>query len=166
MLQWVSRLLKQERGGSSVLTPDEIPHDEIQVAAKGPDGTLGDVTVVRTKRRLLLTNAAQAMPERGDIFLTTLSEAEHVVVSIRDNGTGIPDEIRSRIFDPFFTTKPPGQGTGLGLSVSYGVITRLGGTIDCHSVEGEGTEFVLRLPRESHESREAMSRVIEAVTVG
>lgn len=58
MLQWVSRLLKQERGGSSVLTPDEIPHDEIQVAAKGPDGTLGDVTVVRTKRRLLLTNAA------------------------------------------------------------------------------------------------------------
>ena len=60
MLQWVSRLLKPEPVGSSVLTPGEIPHDEVRVAAKGPDGTLGDVTVVRTQKRLLLTNGAHS----------------------------------------------------------------------------------------------------------
>lgn len=94
----------------------------------------------------LLTNAVQAMPRGGEIFVTTRRSTGSVTVSIRDSGCGIPLSIQSRVFDPFFTTKPPGKGTGLGLSVSYGIVTRLGGTIECHSLEGIGTEFILRLP--------------------
>jgi signal transduction histidine kinase len=68
-------------------------------------------------------------------------------ITIRDNGPGIPDKIREKIFQPFFTTKPPGQGTGLGLSLSYDVITKEhGGTIGVESKDGEYTEFVIRLP--------------------
>ena len=66
---------------------------------------------------------------------------------MRDTGTGIPPEIRGKIFDPFFTTKEPGVGTGLGLSLSYGIISRLGGTIECHSTVGQGTEFVVKFLR-------------------
>jgi len=86
------------------------------------------------------------MPGGGEIFATARREASVVRVSIRDTGTGIPGNLLPRIFDPFFTTKAPGQGTGLGLSVSYGIVTRLGGTIECHSQEGVGTEFIVRLP--------------------
>jgi len=94
----------------------------------------------------LLTNAVQAMPRGGEIHISTRLEGEQVAISIRDTGGGIPEEVRPRIFDPFFTTKPPGQGTGLGLSISYGIVSRLGGTIDCHSLVGIGTEFIIRLP--------------------
>jgi signal transduction histidine kinase len=59
---------------------------------------------------------------------------------------GIPDHVRSKIFQPFFTTKPTGQGTGLGLSLSYDIVKSHGGTIDVHSEEGKGTEFVITLP--------------------
>jgi len=94
----------------------------------------------------LLTNAVQAMPGGGEIIATARREESVVRISIRDTGTGIPAALLPRIFDPFFTTKAPGQGTGLGLSVSYGIVTRLGGTIECHSTEGVGTEFIVRLP--------------------
>jgi signal transduction histidine kinase len=94
----------------------------------------------------LMTNAAQAMPKGGDLEITTAASDGWLTISIRDTGQGIPEAIRHRIFDPFFTTKGPGKGTGLGLSISYGVVTRLGGTIECHSIEGVGTEFLIRLP--------------------
>ncbi|MBL8852029.1 MAG: hypothetical protein JNG89_20315, partial [Planctomycetaceae bacterium] len=94
----------------------------------------------------LLTNAVQAMPHGGRIVAAARREESVVRVSIRDTGTGIPADVLPRIFDPFFTTKPVGQGTGLGLSVSYGIVTRLEGTIECFSEEGVGTEFVVRLP--------------------
>ena len=68
---------------------------------------------------------------------------------MRDTGTGIPPEIRGKIFDPFFTTKEPGVGTGLGLSLSYGIISRLGGTIECNSTVGQGTEFIVKFLRVS-----------------
>jgi two-component system, NtrC family, sensor kinase len=115
----------------------------------------------------LLTNAVQAMPGGGEIFATVRREANVVRVSIRDTGTGIPPAQLPRIFDPFFTTKAPGQGTGLGLSVSYGIVTRLGGTIECHSEEGVGTEFVVRLPaigapRQIDEPLESSSPVLVA----
>ena len=70
------------------------------------------------------------------------------MVRVRDNGTGIPAEIRDKLFQPFFTTKPTGEGTGLGLSISYDIITQQhGGTIEVASEEGAYTEFTIRLPR-------------------
>jgi signal transduction histidine kinase len=67
---------------------------------------------------------------------------------VRDNGTGIPPELRDRLFQPFFTTKPTGEGTGLGLSISYDIITQQhGGTIEVDRLFGEFTEFTIRLPR-------------------
>ena len=67
-------------------------------------------------------------------------------MSVRDDGAGMAPEVRARVFDPFFTTKPEGQGTGLGLSVSYGVVERHGGTIAVESTPGRGTIFTLYLP--------------------
>lgn len=109
----------------------------------GPHGHLNQVFMN------ILTNAQQAIEGEGHILVTTRLEGEIVRVSIRDDGPGIPDEIKGRIFDPFFTTKEPGLGTGLGLSISYGIIHRLGGTIECHSSPGEGTEFIVSFPRQA-----------------
>jgi two-component system, NtrC family, sensor kinase len=70
-----------------------------------------------------------------------------IVISIKDNGTGMSEETKGKIFQPFFTTKPTGEGTGLGLSLAYDIVTKgHGGTIDCESVEGEGTTFIVKLP--------------------
>jgi signal transduction histidine kinase len=99
------------------------------------------------------------MPQGGDIYIATRREGGQVAVSIRDTGGGIAEEVQPRIFDPFFTTKPPGQGTGLGLSISYGIISRLGGTIDCHSLVGIGTEFIVRLPIDCAETHHFFERV-------
>ena len=83
--------------------------------------------------------------------LAPLSEAgigggEWVTITISDNGPGIPDEIKDKIFQPFFTTKPTGQGTGLGLSLSYDIVTAHGGLIDVESQVGQGTQFIITLP--------------------
>jgi two-component system, NtrC family, sensor kinase len=68
---------------------------------------------------------------------------------VRDNGTGIPAEIRDKLFQPFFTTKPTGEGTGLGLSITYDIVTKQhGGTITVDSKVGAFTEFVITLPRQ------------------
>ena len=71
-----------------------------------------------------------------------------VEIRVRDNGIGVPPEIKDRLFQPFFTTKPPGEGTGLGLSMSYDIITQQhGGGISVDSKVGEYSEFTVRLPR-------------------
>jgi len=95
----------------------------------------------------LLTNAAQAIPGMGEIHIVTRAGKRQIAIMIRDNGAGIPDEIKKRIFDPFFTTKPVGEGTGLGLSISYQIIRQHRGSIDVRSEPGKGTEFIIRLPR-------------------
>ena len=94
----------------------------------------------------LLVNAAHAIPERGVITIHTSSDDEQVSIAISDTGTGMTPDIVRRIFDPFFTTKPVGQGTGLGLSVSHGIVERHRGTIDVTSEPGRGTTFRIRLP--------------------
>ncbi len=99
----------------------------------------------------LLINASQAIERNGQIVVETAVTSGGVVLRVRDNGSGIPDEYRSRIFDPFFTTKPNGRGTGLGLSVVYGIITEYGGTVDVESREGEGTTVELFLPQPAKE---------------
>jgi len=82
------------------------------------------------------------------LTVATRDLGEAVEVRVRDNGTGIPAEIRDKLFQPFFTTKPTGEGTGLGLSISYDIVTQQhGGTIAVDSRVGEFTEFTIRLPR-------------------
>ena len=93
----------------------------------------------------LINNAIDAMPHGGTINIRTLMDNGQVVIKLRDTGIGIPSAIADRIFDPFFTTKGP-QSTGLGLSVSYGIINRHGGTVKLESVEGKGSTFTIQLP--------------------
>jgi signal transduction histidine kinase len=70
-----------------------------------------------------------------------------VEIRVRDNGIGIPESVKAKIFQPFLTTKPPGEGTGLGLSLAYDIITKgHGGTLAVSSMEGDGTEFVITQP--------------------
>lgn len=94
----------------------------------------------------ILSNAVQAIDGRGDIWIETKKKGLEVVVSIKDNGRGIPDKHLNKIFDPFFTTKPVGKGTGLGLSISYGIIEKHNGQILVDSEVGKGTEFKIILP--------------------
>ena len=87
-------------------------------------------------------------PFRPVLKVTTRGLADGIEIKVRDNGTGIPPEIRDRLFQPFFTTKPTGEGTGLGLSISWDIVTQQHrGTIAVDSREGEFTEFTIRLPR-------------------
>jgi len=80
--------------------------------------------------------------------VSTRDLGDAVEINIRDNGVGIPPEIKDKLFQPFFTTKPTGEGTGLGLSISYDIVTQEhGGTISVDSQIGEFTEFKVRLPR-------------------
>jgi signal transduction histidine kinase len=85
---------------------------------------------------------------RPALKVATHDLGEAIEIRIRDNGTGIPPEIRDKLFQPFFTTKPTGEGTGLGLSISWDIVTQQrGGTIEVDSRVGEFTEFAIRLPR-------------------
>ncbi|GLS25632.1 response regulator [Marinibactrum halimedae] len=95
----------------------------------------------------LFVNAGQAMKQFGDIHITSRCVNENnIEIVIEDNGCGIESALLTNIFNPFFTTKPVGEGTGLGLSVSYGIIQNHGGDIDVHSKVGEGSRFTIRLP--------------------
>ncbi|WP_028619031.1 ATP-binding protein [Pseudomonas canadensis] len=95
----------------------------------------------------LVINAAQAMgPERGTITISTGVDSENVWLEVADNGYGIAPQTLQKIFDPFFTTKPVGEGTGLGLSLSYGIVKKHRGDISVSSELGKGTTFRVVLP--------------------
>lgn len=118
----------------------------------------------------LFTNAFYAVHQKAlagsgayepTILVRTRHVGGHVEISVRDNGLGIPAAAMDKIFDPFFTTKPPGEGTGLGLWLSYDIITNgYGGTLTANSEEGAFTEFVLTLPH-----RQTVSRPVAAATL-
>ncbi len=95
----------------------------------------------------LVTNGLQAVGPGGRVSLTVSGDGCEAWAEVKDNGPGIPPENMERIFEPFFTTKPPGQGTGLGLSVSKGIIEKLGGRIRVESKLGSGAVFRVNLPR-------------------
>jgi signal transduction histidine kinase len=81
------------------------------------------------------------------IEVVTSQKGKHVEIVVKDNGSGIPDDIKDKILQPFFTTKPTGEGTGLGLSLSYDIVVKAhGGKIDVQSKEGEGSAFKISLP--------------------
>jgi signal transduction histidine kinase len=103
----------------------------------------------------LITNAFYAVNERKKIgadgyepivTVATLKLPKSVEVRVKDNGTGVPQEIVDKIFQPFFTTKPTGQGTGLGLSLSYDIVKAHGGELKVETRAGEGSEFIIQLP--------------------
>jgi signal transduction histidine kinase/ketosteroid isomerase-like protein len=107
----------------------------------------------------LINNAFYAVSERKKknepgyeptVTITTKKENGRIEVKVRDNGTGIPPKVLEKIFQPFFTTKPTGQGTGLGLSLSYDIIKAHSGELKVETKEGEGSEFIIQLPNVSN----------------
>ncbi len=158
---------------------ERILPEEIQVVFEYPPATTllieSDVTQVQQVLLNLATNARDAMPE-GGVLTISLERVElgkagvqqfpelvpgpYVRLSVRDTGLGIPPEIQGRIFEPFFTTKPPGQGTGLGLAVVWGIVRQHGGTVVVESQPGKGTavhtywpQLLQELPSEGEEGR-------------
>ncbi|MFW5837003.1 MAG: ATP-binding protein, partial [Desulfovibrionaceae bacterium] len=120
---------------------------------------LPDITASPTQMQQvlmnLINNALAALENRGGRILVSTSLAEHpqagscVLLQVEDDGPGIPEEYRKRIFEPFFTTKPVGKGVGLGLSICYGIVTKMGGDIEVQSASGKGAAFRVFLPLDS-----------------
>jgi len=123
------------------------------------DESIGNITIIpQDIGRVILnliTNAFYATGERKKaeggsyeptVSVTTKKMAAKVLISVKDNGNGIPQKVLDKIFQPFFTTKPTGQGTGLGLSLSYDIVKAHGGELKVETKEGEGSEFIIQLP--------------------
>jgi signal transduction histidine kinase len=103
----------------------------------------------------LLWNAVDAMPNGGRIGVSTRRGGREVCIAVRDSGVGIPAEILPRLYDPFFSTKRRRGGTGLGLSVSYGIVEEHGGRFEVDSEPDKGTDFRLYLPCVPERARQA-----------
>ncbi|MBT5874531.1 MAG: GAF domain-containing protein, partial [Candidatus Latescibacteria bacterium] len=108
----------------------------------------------------LILNAVDAMPGGGALTITSEEREDDIVVTVRDTGSGMAPETRSRVFEPFFTTKGPTLGSGLGLSVAHGIIKRHGGAISVESTASEGTVFTTILPSRT-EPPETVARLAE-----
>jgi signal transduction histidine kinase len=130
-----------ERNFAPAIAPVElVPQDMTRVLLN----LFGNGFYAANKRRGAAANGGF----KPTLAVTTRDLGAQVEIRVRDNGTGIPPEIRDRLFQPFFTTKPTGEGTGLGLSISYDIVTQAhGGTIEVDSEVGAFTEFTIRLPR-------------------
>jgi len=109
------------------------------------EGACGQLDIVLTN---LLINAIHALDKRTDpvIVISTRYEASYALISVADNGPGVPSEIRKRLFDPFFSTKEVGQGSGLGLSISNAIVAKRGGFIAYDSEYSAGARFIVKLP--------------------
>jgi signal transduction histidine kinase len=138
VLERTVAMVKRQRGLKHVKVNE-------QYAAELP---LVEVDVSRIKQVFLniINNALYAMAETGTLTIRTDSADGGVQVDFTDTGGGIAPEHLDRIFDPFFTTKPEVSGTGLGLSVSLGIVQSHGGTIDVKSAPGQGATFTIKLP--------------------
>ena len=144
----------QDLGELVRATIDLVRH-KLEMEQVGIDLGLGELppvpcdgSQVRQVVMNLVMNAAEAMPKGGRVVVRTFVDrvADAAVLEIQDEGTGISEENLAHVFDPFFTTKPEGQGTGLGLSVVYGIVSGHGGTIDLKSRAGKGTTARVALP--------------------
>lgn len=160
----VNNLLNFSRTGAATFTPvnvNSVVEDTLSLVAHPFKTSHVNViknlqqdlpTVLGSPNRLqqvflnLFLNARDAMPSGGSLEVRTASRNGSVEIDVTDTGAGIPRENVNKIFDPFFTTKASGRGTGLGLSVSYGIIKEHAGKIDVRSTAGKGTSFHLELP--------------------
>ena len=141
-----------ERGRETIrqLLPPSIT---VEVEAADPGLIVhADVTAVEQMLTNLATNARDAMPDGGMVTIRarSLAPAGHaaavVEIAVADSGVGMTDDVLQRAFEPFFTTKPPGEGSGLGLAMIYGLVKQHGGTVELRSEPGAGTTAFLRLP--------------------
>ena len=130
----IERVIEENIGVSVSLTGDETP---VLIEPGQLEQVLLNLTM----------NARDAMRNGGSLAISTRIDGDDVVVDVTDTGHGMDGETRERVFDPFFTTKLPGEGTGLGLSTVYGIVTRTGGSIEVESEVDRGTTFRIRLPR-------------------
>ena len=132
-----------------LLAKSQVPPD-IGVTIDIPSDLVLPLDVQRMQEVFInmIINAAQAIERQGQILIAAVvnTSGQEAVIEIRDSGQGIPDKHLARIFDPFFTTKEEGQGTGLGLSVVYGIIQQHRGNITVQSQRGQGTSFFIHLP--------------------
>ena len=124
-----------------MLGNQEAPEESLPLAAISQD-ELKQIVIN------LVKNSIQAIEGPGQIDITTKQDPHDrmILLTVADNGIGMKGEVIPRIFDPFFTTKQNGDGTGLGLSVVYGIISKNQGTITVDSTEGQGTQVCLSLP--------------------
>jgi two-component system NtrC family sensor kinase len=140
--EWIN-LVRRKAGVEGITIKEEISLDVPVIQA---DSSQLQQVIVN-----LLNNAIDAIIERhgasGGELIVILQPSTNgrVIMSVKDNGSGISPENMEKIFTPFFTTKPVGKGTGLGLPICYGIITKMGGTIDVSSEKGEGTTFIISL---------------------
>ena len=122
------------------------------------DNTIGKINIIPQEMGRvilnLITNAFYAVTEKKKqqpdyeptVSVSTKKAGDKVLISVKDNGNGIPQKVLDKIFQPFFTTKPAGHGTGLGLSLSYDIIKSHVGEVKVETKEGEGSEFIIQLP--------------------
>jgi CheY-like chemotaxis protein/two-component sensor histidine kinase len=118
---------------------------EIVLNLKEIPPVAGNASEMREVITNMVFNAIEAMPEGGRIEILTFQKKENVYIQISDTGIGMTEEVRKRVFEPFFTMKPF-TNTGLGLSMSYGIVKRLGGEIEVESKVGHGTTFTIIFP--------------------
>ena len=121
----------------------------------------GDEQMLKQVFVNIILNAVDALPEKGEIIVSVLKNIHegYLGISIKDNGPGIPDHLKSRIFEPFFTTKSKGKGVGLGLSVTRGIIKKHSGFIDFSSSPEKGTVFNIFLPITEFPSKRMMNKI-------
>ncbi|WP_298431470.1 ATP-binding protein [uncultured Jannaschia sp.] len=161
----LTHLLNRLVGERVALT---LSHDPALVPIRGDRRQLEQVLMN------LVVNARDAMPDGGEIVLetqcryldrpmardqVTVPAGQYVVITVSDQGSGIPPDAVGRIFEPFFTTKRPGEGTGLGLSMAYGIVKQCGGYIFVDSTPGVGTQFSLYFPGERARAEDAPAAI-------
>jgi signal transduction histidine kinase len=134
------------------LVENQLKVNNIKVEKEIPDGSFyvnGNRSKLEQILISIITNAIQAMKDTGTLTVSVRPDNENrnILIKIKDNGNGIPEDDIKNIFQPFFTTKPPGEGTGLGLAVSHTLVTEHNGEINVESEEGSGTTFTVKLPR-------------------
>ncbi|WP_432736141.1 sensor histidine kinase [Maridesulfovibrio sp. FT414] len=131
-------LMEEESAGKKIQVIRQIPDEPFLVCTDPP--------LLRQVFLNLFKNAVQAVGSEGAIIIACRREWTKIIVTVEDNGPGIPDEYLPHIFTPFFTTKSHGEGTGMGLAVSLRIINQLGGSIDVKSSVGKGTVFSVVIP--------------------